>query len=234
MLKYILLNPLPVIPNFHFLRNMGLVKCPDVDVGLDLLSALSNSNSSDLCRSLFSQGCCHRHCCSQSQLPTPDNSFKCVQSFLVICFAFGHVEGLHFRDVFSLPSAVYLDQLVSIQFFYVALMVIIFSIRKEENLAKQASSKDSMTMNHEVFCLIPNLILIIFLFLFLFEDTISDVYFFAGLVLYHLQLSLTCVGNVPKGGNHSPWLRRGYTTSQFELSLRVWRICQIQVSSKCY
>ena len=66
----ILFKPLETITDFHFLRNMGLMKYQDVGVGLDLLSDVSYRNSSDICLPLFSQGFYHLLHCSQGQLPT--------------------------------------------------------------------------------------------------------------------------------------------------------------------
>ena len=112
-------------------------------------------------------------------------------------------EGLHLEDVFSLPLTVYLNKQVSIPFFFfshfvgVALIAIIFSMRKGGNLARQTSSTDSMTMNLES---LPfhSLILIDFLCFFWLDDTISDVYIFAGSVLcHHPPQSPTCVGEGP-------------------------------------
>ena len=148
----VLFNPLYTTLNFHFLGNIGLIKYQDVGIGLDLLSAFSNGVSSDGYHSLFSRGCCHLLYYSQGQLPTSDNSFKSVQSFMRICSAFGHVEAFHLEDVFSLPLAVYLNKKISILsflhvFWGIALVAITFSIKKEENLARQTSSKYSMTMN---------------------------------------------------------------------------------------
>ena len=89
---------------------MELIKCQDVAVGLDLFFAFSNRDSSDVCHSLFSQHYCHLLCYSQGQIPTSDNSFGCVQSFMWICSAFGSMENFHFEDVFCLPPAVHLDK----------------------------------------------------------------------------------------------------------------------------
>ena len=98
------LNPLKTIVDLHLLGSTELIKCQDVAVGLDLFFAFSNGDSSDVC---------HLLCYSQGQLPTSDNSFGCVQSFVWICSAFGSVENFHFENVFCLPPAVHLDKQVS-------------------------------------------------------------------------------------------------------------------------
>ena len=112
----ILFNPLETITAFHFFGNMRLIKCQNLGVGLDLLLAVSNGDSSEVCHSLFSRRCCHCLCSSQHQLPTSDNSFGSVQSFMGICSAFSQVETFHL-DVFSLTLAVYIDKQVSISCF---------------------------------------------------------------------------------------------------------------------
>ena len=103
------LNPLKTIVNLHLLGSMELIKCQDVDVGLDLFFAFSNGDSSDVC---------HRLCYSQGKLPTSEYYFGCVQSFMWICSAFGSVENFHFEDVFCLPTAVHLDKQVSIPWLF--------------------------------------------------------------------------------------------------------------------
>ena len=75
----ILFNPLEAIADFYFFGNIGLIKCQDMCISLDFLSALSN-DSSDVRHALFSQGCCHL-CCCQRQVPTSDNSFRSVLSW---------------------------------------------------------------------------------------------------------------------------------------------------------
>ena len=112
-----LLLDIEAIPKFYFLGNTGLIKCWNVSVGLNLLSTLSNSNSFDVCHFLFSQGCCHLLQCSQSQLPTSDNSFQCFQSFIGICFVFGHVKSLYLEDVFRLPLATLISK-IQFSFFF--------------------------------------------------------------------------------------------------------------------
>ena len=112
----------------------------------------------------------------------------------------------------KLPFLVYLTV------FGLALVEITFSLRKGVNLARQTSSKDSITMNlgksaasfsesdSERFRLV-----------FIWRWHICSV-FFAGPALHHSPLSPTCVGNEwIKGLTHSPWLRRGYATSILEL-----------------
>ena len=97
----IYINPLKTIVDLHLLGSMKLIKCQDVAVGLDLFFTFSNGDTSDIC---------HLLCYSQGQLPTSDNSFGCVQSFVWICSAFGSVENFHFVDVFCLPPTVHLDK----------------------------------------------------------------------------------------------------------------------------
>ena len=104
---------------------MGLIKCQDVDVGLDLLSALSNCNSSNVCHTLFSLGYCHLFC-SQGQHPTSDNSFRSVGIYT----AFGRVEAFHLKNVFSLLPVVHLDKQVSIS----CLLYIVESSSRCDNL----------------------------------------------------------------------------------------------------
>ena len=105
--------------------------------------------------------------------------------------------------------------LVFLTVFGLALVDITFSMRKGENLARQTSSKDSITMNlgksavsfsmsdSEKFRLN-----------FLFEDAIYAVYF-------SLALRSTTESNLcwewTKGVTHSPWLRWGYVTSILKL-----------------
>ena len=69
----------------------NVASCLDVGVGLGLFFTFSNSNSSDVCHSLFFENYCHLLCYSQGQLPTSDNSFISIQSFMGICFTFGSV-----------------------------------------------------------------------------------------------------------------------------------------------
>ena len=57
----------------HLLGSMELIKFQDVAVGLDLFFAFTNGDAS---------GICHVLCYSQEQLPTSDNSFGCIQSFM--------------------------------------------------------------------------------------------------------------------------------------------------------
>ena len=49
---------------------------------------------------------------------TSAKSFWYIQSFVSICFAFGHVEGLHLEDVFYLLLAVDFRKQVSIPVFF--------------------------------------------------------------------------------------------------------------------
>ena len=102
---------------FYFLGSMGLIKYQDVGVGLEWFFVFSNGDSSDVCDSMFSQGCCYLLCCSQGQLPTSDNPFRNVQSFVGICSAFATVEAFHFEDVCDLPPAVHLNKQVFISSF---------------------------------------------------------------------------------------------------------------------
>ena len=51
----ILFNPLEAIADFPFFGSITLIKCQDVAVGLNLLSALSNGHSSDVITPYFSR-----------------------------------------------------------------------------------------------------------------------------------------------------------------------------------
>ena len=97
----------------------------------------------------FSEGCCHLLCCSQCQLPISDNSFRSIQSLMGICLTFGSVEAFYVEDVFGLPPTINFDKQVSLSFMFfgVTLDATTFFIKKGENLDRQTSSKDSMTMN---------------------------------------------------------------------------------------
>ena len=90
----ILPNPLKIIAYLHLLGCMGLVKCQDVSVGLNLFFVFSNG-SSNVCNSLFSQGCCNLLFCSQHLLPTPDNSFGSVKSFMQVGSTFWIMKSFH-------------------------------------------------------------------------------------------------------------------------------------------
>ena len=130
----------------HFLDGLpllgilGLIKCQDLGIGLELFFAFSNGDLSHVCHYLFSQRCCHLVCCSKSQLPTSDKSFGYVQSFVCRCFGFSCVEHFHFLDVFSLrslsTSTWKIPFFVFLTFCWVALAAITSSIRKGENLAR--------------------------------------------------------------------------------------------------
>ena len=117
---------------------MGLIRCQDVGVSLNLLTTLSDCNSFNVSHFLFSQVCCYLLYCSQSQFPS---SLRCVQSF-----TFSSMEAFHQEDVFSLLSSIHLHKQVSVSSFLyvfgVTLDAITFSIKEEENLARQTSSKD--------------------------------------------------------------------------------------------
>ena len=60
----VLLSSLKTIADLHLLRSMGLIKCQDVSVGLDLYFAFFNGNSY-VCNSQFSQGWHYLLFCSQ-------------------------------------------------------------------------------------------------------------------------------------------------------------------------
>ena len=88
-------------------------------------------------------------------------------------------------------------------FFAVALVDITFSIRKGENLSRQASSKDLMTMNLGKFAASPSKFdcnrFCLFIYLFFIWRHHRCSIFFAGPVLPHPPQSPTCVGNVSRG-----------------------------------
>ena len=44
----------------------------------------------------------------------------------------------------------------------------------------------------------------------------KQILFFAGSAVHHSPRSPACVRNVPRRGTHSPWLKKGYTTSILE------------------
>ena len=79
----------------HLLGIMGPVKCQDVSVSLDSFFAFSNGDSSYICYCLFSQGWCYLLCC-QCQLPTPDNSYGSIASFMRVGPAFYQMKDFHF------------------------------------------------------------------------------------------------------------------------------------------
>ena len=90
---------------------------------------------------------------------------------------------------------------VFVTFLEVALVAITFSIKKDENLARQTYSKDSMTINlGKSATSFSKFDLDKFLFVFLLEDAISDVYFLLALcstINYGIQLVL----GMYQGGN---------------------------------
>ena len=113
-----------------------------------------------------------------------------------------------------------LSFLVILTDFLVVLVEITFSVRKGENLAWPTSSKDSLTMNlgksaasfsesdSDWFCLV----------FFLIEDAIVAVYFCWPCAPPPTMESNLC-WKWTKGETHSPWLRRGYTTSILKLRI---------------
>ena len=52
--SHILFNSLEVVASLHFFGNMGLIKCQNVRVDLNLLTTLSDCNSFDVCHAPFS------------------------------------------------------------------------------------------------------------------------------------------------------------------------------------
>ena len=122
-----------------------------------------------------------------------------------VVFAFGCMEDFHFQYLFCQPPTLHLDKQVSVSDFLNVFrrcpFEIAFSIRKGENLARQTSSKDSMTMNlgkssaspsesdSDRFCL----------FVFLIWRRHRCYLFFASPVLHHPPRNPTYVGNVSKG-----------------------------------
>ena len=150
----------------------------------------------------FSLGYWQLFCCSQCQLPTSNSSISSVQSLLDICLIYGCVEGFFFiLRMFS--ACLWLSTLTSkFPFWWVALNMITFSVKKGENLACQTASKVLMTMNlgnyaasfsksdffirrHHKWCL-----------------------FFTGPMLHHPPWSSTCDRNVPRRKHiHLGWDR---------------------------
>ena len=108
------------------------------------------------------------------------------------------------------------------------------SIKKGENLARQISSKDSMTMNLGISAAtFSETDSDEFLFVyFLLENTISCI-FFTGPMLYHPPRSPTCVGNVPRGSLFT-FIETGIHNQQTQAESNFSGPCQFQVFSKCY
>ena len=73
---------------------MELFKCQDVSIGLDSFFTFSNGVSY-VHHSLFSQGCSYL-LCTQRQLPTPDNSFGSVESFMWVALYFCCMKSFSF------------------------------------------------------------------------------------------------------------------------------------------
>ena len=126
------------------------IECQDVSVGFDLLSNFFYSNFSNVCNSLLSQGC---------SVVAKVNSLLQITPLEMLSLSCEYA--LHFvvwkLFVFSMFSAcLWLSTLTSRFLIFVflirleaALVAITFSMKKRENLARQTSSKDSMTMNLE-------------------------------------------------------------------------------------
>ena len=89
--------------------------------------------------------------------------------------------------------------LVFFTVFGIALVEITFSMSKGENLAKQTSSKDSITMNLEKFIASFSESGSDRFRLFFFYLKMPYMLFFAGPVHHHPPWSPTCVGNEPRG-----------------------------------
>ena len=179
----------------------------------------------------FSQSWCYLVFCNQCQLSTPDNSLGSVEFLMWVRSAFGWMK--HLFLMFSVclrlsTSTSKLPFLVFLTVFGLALVDVTFSMRKGENLARQTSSKNSISMNpgkstdsffefdSERFRLD-----------FLFEDAIYAAYFSLALLStthHRVQLVLGMNQEV----THSPWLRRGYATSILELRVG-FRAVQIPI-----
>ena len=147
----ILFNSLKTIADLHLRRSTWLIKCQEVSVCLDSFFAFSNGDSSYVCNSLFSPGWRCILFCSRWQLPTTDNCLGIVESLTRVGSAFRRMIGFYFF-MFSAclrlsTSRSKLSFLVFLTVFAVALVEITFSMRKGKNLARQTSSKYSMTMN---------------------------------------------------------------------------------------
>ena len=142
---------------------MELVECQDVGVGFNFFSSFSDANFSFVCDPLFFPGL------SISPSVANANSLALVTPLEVLSFLGG--LALHLvvwkSLIFNMFSACLLLStlsrkllfLVFLTFFSVALVEITFSMRKGENLVRQTSTKDSITMNLEKsdanrFCLI--------------------------------------------------------------------------------
>ena len=142
----VMLNSLKTIAYLHLLGSMRLVKCQDVSVGLDSFLAFSNGDSY-VCNSLFSKDCCY-HIFIFNMFSACIQLSTSTSKFLFFVF---------------------------LRFFWLGLIAITFSISKGENLARQTSSKDSMTMDlgksAASFSKSDSKRF------FLFEDAINDVYF---------------------------------------------------------
>ena len=125
----------------------------------------------------------------------------------------------------KLPSIVFLTV------FGLALVEITFSITKGENLARQTSSKDSLTMNlGKSAASFSESDSERFRFNLLFKDAIYAVYF-----LWPCSPPPTTVSNScwewTKGVSHSPWLRRGYATSILEMRVGFRAVANFKFSA---
>ena len=120
-------------------------------------------------------------------------------------------------------------------FFLVALVEITFSMRKGENLARQATARDSFTMTlgksaASFFESDSDRFRLVFFFIWW---RYRCCIFFAGTVLYHSLRSPTWVGNweCANGGTHLLWLRWRYTTSILELRVGFRAVAKFRFST---
>ena len=193
----VLLNSLETIAYLHLLGSTGLIKCQDVSVGLDSFYAFSSGDSSYICNSLFSQSWCNLLLCSQCQfllLITPLDYGVSHASRLCILSYERFLSLMFSVCLWVYPSASKLPFLVFLTVFGLAIVEITFSMRKGENLIRQTSSKDSITMNlGKSTASFSESDSVRFLLDFLFEDVIYAEYFSLALLstIYHeVQLVL--------------------------------------------
>ena len=144
------------------------------------------------------------------------NSVLLITRFEVLSFSFRRMKSFHFKYVFCLPPFVHINKQVSVPclstIFVLALIFVTFSKRKEDNLAKQTSSKYSMTMNLGKSAASHS-------------ESDSERFRFAFFIwrrhdcnlffITHHEVQL--VLRMYQGETHSLWLRRIYTTSILEL-----------------
>ena len=163
----------------------------------------------------FPRADCYLLTCIRFQLPTPDNSLGSVEFLMQEGSAFRRMKGFHFSSACLRlsNSTSKLSFLVFLKVFGVDLEEITFSMRKGENLARQTSPKDLITMNLENSAVSFSESDCNRFHLVFFIWRRHRCIFFAGPVLHHPPRSPTCVGNVLRG---KP-IRFGYTTSILEL-----------------